>query len=190
MRQEDNQFLSEYEERLTRTLLGQFSDAGFLAGELLAVEELDEKWDSSAAEYMAAAVPQINDYPAAAVAWAAYLGVGMAVLWDTEWDKYAPMEDLYTPLASPRGFDEMDEYIMEVLLGYTPESQEATRLEDLFRSASTTALTMIRKESVEAQSVMAFYIFARTAKVFFRLGVAVGLRLLGYSYQKAIAQMN
>ncbi len=190
MRQEDNQFLEEYEERLTRTLLGQLTDAGFLAGELLAVEELEEKWSGSAAEYMAAAVPQLNDYPAAAVAWAAYMGVGASVLWDTAWEKYADVEDLYTPIAEPRGFDEMDEYVMEEMLGYALQSDDATRLENLFRSAAQTTLTMIRKESIESQSVMAFYVFARSAKVFFRLGVAVGLKLLGYSYQKAGVGLN
>ncbi|MFI3316458.1 MAG: hypothetical protein SNF93_02620 [Rikenellaceae bacterium] len=190
MKQEDNQFLIEYEERLTRALLNQFTDAGFLDGELLAAEELEQKWDSSAAEYMAAAVPQLNEFPAAAVAWAGYLGIGMSVLWDTAWDEYSAVEDLYTPIASPRGFDLMDEYVMEEMLGYTIESEEATKLESLMRSGASTALTMIRKESIEAQSVMAFYIFARSAKVFFRLGVAIGLRLLGYSYHKTNMEMN
>ncbi len=190
MKQEENQFLMEYEERLTRTLLQQFTDAQMLEGELLAVEELEEKWNSSAAEYMAAAVPQLNDYPAAAVAWAAYMGIGSAILWETAWDKYQDTEDLYTPIASPRGFDEMDEYVMEEMLGYVLEGEEATRLENLLRSASTTALTMIRKEGIEAQSVMAFYIFARSAKVFFRLGVSLGLRLLGYRYHKTKMDVN
>lgn len=190
MKQEDNQFLIEYEERLSRTLLGQFTDAGFLEGELLAVEELDEKWTSSAPEYMAAAVPQLNDYPAAAIAWAGYMGVAAAVLWDGAWDKYADMDDIYTPLASPRGFDEMDEYIMEEILGYSLEGEAAQGLENLFRAGATTALTMIRKESIEAQSVMAFYVFARSAKVFFRMGVSVGLRMIGYRYQKANMDVN
>ncbi len=185
MKQEDNQFLAEYEDQLIRTLLSQFTDAGYLDGELLAVEELDEKWTSSAAEYMAVAVSQINDYPAAAVAWAGYLGIGCAVLWDTSWDKYSECADLYTPIAEPRGFDNMDEYVTEEMLGYPLDSDDAQRLESLLRAGATTALTMIRKESIEAQSVMAFYIFARTAKVFYRLGVSLALRLLGYRYQKA-----
>ncbi len=184
MKQEENQFLNEYEERLSKTILQQLTDANFLAGELLAVEELEEKWTTSAPEYMAAAVPQLNDYPAAAVAWAAYLGMGSAVLWDTAWSEYSEKEDIYTPIASVRGFDEMDEYVVEEMLGYALEGEEAKALENAWRAAATTALTMIRKESIEAQSVMAFYVFARTAKVFFRMGVAVGLKLLGYRYEK------
>ncbi len=184
MKQEESQFLTDYEDRLIQTLLRQFTDAGFLEGELLAVEELEDMWNKSAAEYMAAAMPQLNDYPAAAVAWAAYMGIGLAVVWDTAWEQHQDKEELFTLLAAPRGFDEMDEYVVEELLGYTLESAEAGKLEELLRAGATTALTTIRKESIEAQSVMAFYIFARTAKVMYRLGVSVGLRLLGYRYHK------
>ncbi len=184
MKQEENQFLADYEDTLMQTLLRQITDTGLLEGELLAVEELDDMWNKSAAEYMAAAMPQLNDYPAAAVAWAAYMGMGLAVVWDTAWSEHEGKEELFTLLASPRGFDEMDEYVIEELLGYTLESPDAVKIEEMLRSAATTALTMIRKESIEAQSVMAFYIFARTTKVMYKLGVSVGLRLLGYRYHK------
>lgn len=190
MKQEDSQFLSDYEDKLARTLLQQFTQAGFLEGELLAVEELEDMWNKSAAEYMAAAMPQLNDYPAAAVAWAAYMGIGLAVVWDTAWEQHQDKDELFTLLANPRGFDEMDEYVVEELLGYTLDSAEAGKLEELLRAGATTALTTIRKESIEAQSVMAFYIFARTAKVMYRLGVSVGLRLLGYRYHKAQVSNN
>ncbi len=185
MKQEESQFLNEYEERLMQTLLRQFTDAGFLEGQLLEVEELDEKWRTSAPEYMAAAVPQIVEYPSVAIAWAGYMGIGLAVIWDADWKSHADKDDLYTLIASPRGFDCMDEYVVEGLLGYKLESEQAKGLEDLLRGAAHTAQTMIRKESIESQSVMAFHIFARTTRVFYRLGVSVGLRILGYKYEKA-----
>jgi hypothetical protein len=43
---------------------------------------------------------------------------------------------------------------------------------------------MIRKEGIEPQSVMAFHLFARVAKVFYRLGVSLELRHRGYKYVK------
>ncbi len=190
MEQEQLEYLESYEVGLMQVLLRQMTDAGVLEGELLAAEELDEKWHTSAPEYMAAAVPNIAEYPAVAIAWAGYLGVGAAVLWDTDWDSYADEDDFYTLLAKPRGFDEMDEYVLEGLLGYRLDSDEATKIENLFRSAAQTAQTMIRKEGVEAQSVVAFHIFARTTKVFYKLGVAVGLRLQGYRYEKAKLEQN
>ncbi len=184
MDKEQSQYLAQYEERLMVALLRQMTDVGVLEGELLAAEELDERWGSSAAEYMAAAVPQIAKYPTVAIAWAGYLGIGAAVLWDTDWESYEDVEDLYLLMSQPRGFDEMDEYVLQGLLGYALGGKDATRVEDLLRGAAQSALTMIRKENIEPQSVMAFHIFARTAKVFYKLGVAVGLRLQGYRYEK------
>ncbi|MFI3282317.1 MAG: hypothetical protein SNG10_02165 [Rikenellaceae bacterium] len=186
MDQEQSQYLAQYEDKLMMNLLRQATDNGFLDGQLLEVEELEEKWHSSAPEYMAAAVPQIAEYPSVAVAWAGYLGIGAAVLWDTSWEEYAQVDDLYTLISKPRGFDEMDEYVLEGLLGYSLESEEADRLESLMRGMAHSAQGMIRKESIESQSVMAFHIFARTTKVFYKLGISIALRSLGYRYEKML----
>lgn len=167
------------------TILRQVTDLGLLKGELLFVEELEERWRTSAPEYMAAAVPQIAEYPAVAIAWAGYLGVGAAAIWDNDWESYAEVEDLYSLISKPRGFDEMDEYVMEGLLGMKLDSEEAQKLESVMRSIAHTAQGMIHKENIEAQSVLAFHIFARTTKVFYKVGIAMGLHLLGYSYVKA-----
>lgn len=190
MEMAESQYLANYEEKLLKQLLRQMTDAGVLRGELLAAEELDDRWRTSAPEYMAAAVPQIAQYPTVAIAWAAYVGIGAAVLWDTDCESYEGVEDLYTLLAAPRGFDELDEYVLQGLLGYALGGKDATRIEDLLRSAAQTALKMIQHEEVEPQSVMAFHVFARTTRVMYKLGVAVGLRLQGYNYEKATIDQN
>ena len=87
-------------------------------------------------------------------------------------------------MASPRGFDEMDEYVVECLVGYPLTSPEAEKLENTIRKCAYLAETFIRKEGIEPQSVMAFHIFARVVKVFFALGVSVALHLMGYKYEK------
>jgi len=43
---------------------------------------------------------------------------------------------------------------------------------------------MIRKEGIEPQSPDAFYVFARSVKVLFKIGVSVALKRLGYKYEK------
>ena len=62
-------------------------------------------------------------------------------------------------------------------------------MEDMVRSTAECAQSLIRKEQIEAQSVMAFHIFARTTKVMFEAGVAVSLRRLGYNYVKVNAEV-
>ncbi len=184
MEERDREFLASFAEKLEKTLVEQCTADELLDGKILEVEELDEKWRTSAPEYMVAAVPQIAEYPSAAIAWACYVGMGAAVLWDKSWGEYKDTEDWYSLMASPRGFDEMDEYVVECLVGYSLTSAEAQKLENTIRKCAYLAETFIRKEGVEPQSVMAFHIFARTAKVFFELGVSLELYHRGYKYVK------
>ena len=83
----------------------------------------------------------------------------------------------------------MDEYITEILLCLPLDSAEAQRVENMIRSTAETAQMLIRKEGIEAQSVMAFHVFARTTKVMFELGVAVALKRMGYNYVKVNAEV-
>lgn len=189
MTEQQHDLLNKYEESLRKTITDRLSEAKWLEGRFLEVEELNEKWKSSAPSYMADAVPEIAKYPLVAIAWAMYEGMGAAVLWDKEWNRYENTEDFHKMFCEPRGFDCMDEYITEILLTAPLNSTEAEKIENMVRSTAETALSLIRKEQVEAQSVMAFHIFARTTKVMFEAGVAVQLKRMGYNYVKVNANV-
>ena len=189
MTDQQRELLNKYEEALRKTLLDYLTKQKHLEGQLLEVEELNEKWHAAAPSYMADAVPEIPKYPLVAIAWAMYEGMGIAVLWDKEWKRYEGVEDIHKMLTEPRGFDCMDEYITEILIGIPLESEEAKKFEDMVRSVAERALSLIHKEQVEAQSVMAFHVFARTTKVMFELGVSVQLRRMGYNYVKVNAEV-
>ena len=189
MTTEQHDLLNRYEEGLRKSLTDFLTKEGMMDGRQLEVEELNEKWKSSAPSYMADAVPEIAKYPLVAIAWAMYEGMGLAVLWDKEWNRYEKVEDFHTMLTEPRGFDCMDEYITEILLCHPLGSPEAEKIENLIRSTAERALSLIRKEQVEAQSVMAFHVFARTKKVMFEMGVSVQLKRMGYNYVKVNAEV-
>lgn len=181
---DNKEYFDKYIEKLTDVLVGQCTSKGFLAGQLLEIEELNLIWKECAPDYMADAVPEINDYPAVAVAWAGYFGMCVASMWDGDWEKYKDSDNLYKSVLSKRGFDCMDEYIAEEVLGFNLESDEYKSIENLMRSCADTTVSMIRKENIEAQSVNAFYVFAHSAKVFFKLGVSLELKRCGYRYEK------
>lgn len=189
MTEQQHELLNRYEESLRDALTKHLTEKKALDGRLLEVEELNDKWRASAPSYMADAVPEIGKYPLVAIAWAMYEGMGAAVLWDKEWNRYEAIEDFHKMFTEPRGFDCMDEYITEILLALPLGSKGAEELEDLIRSTAERALSLIRKEQVEAQSVMAFHVFARTTKVMFEAGVAIGLKRLGYNYVKVNAEV-
>ncbi len=189
MTEQQHDILNRYEESLRKSLTERLSQAKWLDGRFLEVEELNEKWRTSAPSYMVDAVPEVTKYPLVAIAWAMYEGMGAAVLWDKEWSRYEGVEDFHKMFTEPRGFDCMDEYITEILLCHPQGSAEAEKVEDMVRSTAEAAQLLIRKEGIEAQSVMAFHIFARTTKVMFEAGVSVQLRRMGYNYVKVNADV-
>lgn len=185
----DNQYLMKYEEQLSEVLVDRCTSLGFMDGQMIQVEELDEKWSEIAPDYMIDAVSEVNTYPAAAISWAAYLGMAVAAMWDGAWDEYESRADLYAILREPRGFDAMDEHIVRECLGIEVDSEEGESIAALLLGCAHTAMVLIRNEKFEPQSADAFYVLASTVKVFFRLGVSLELRMLGYEYRKVRADV-
>jgi hypothetical protein len=179
------QFFTDFSNNLTRLLLQNATNEGLLAGQLLTTDDFDEKWSQIAPEYMADAVNEINEYPAVAIAWAAYVGMGVAVLWDTQWEIHATTPDTYRLLLNPRGFDAMDEYIMEEMLGISVDSPYFLKVEKFLRASADIALTMIRKEEIPPQSIEAYQLFSDCVTVFYRLGASMCLHGRGYAYHPA-----
>ena len=170
-----NEALKDYELRLTERLLEAVGQA-----HLLISEDLLEVWNGAAADYMVDAVPNIAHYPLCAIGWAGYLGMAAAKLWDKD---VRLLEDFYAKMRSPRGFDEMDEYIREEVIGYLPGCDSWNRIEEQMRRLAQMGLDAIRHEGVEPQTEMAFHIYARTLKAVFSVGASVQLAAMGYKYQ-------
>ena len=179
---EQTEYFDTFENNLLQELMKLSTSHKMLEGTLLASDDIDERWKEYAPEYMADAVPQVNAFPAAAIAWAGYVGMAVAHRWDEDWATYAT--EPYEKLHGEQGFDDMDEHIMQNILGLSLESEEAQKIENMMRRCANTAITYIRREDTEAQSTKAFYIFARTTRVMFRIGAAMELHRLGYKFEK------
>ena len=184
MEKEQIEYFDNFEQNLQVEILKLCTSHGMLDGTLLASEDIDERWKEYASYYMADSVSQINTFPAAAIAWAGYIGMAVAQWWDRDWERFAA--EPYESLHGERGFDDMDEHILRDILGVALESPEAEKIEDMMRSCAHTAMTFIRREDTEAQSTKAFYIFARTTRVMFRIGAALELKRLGYKFEKQV----
>lgn len=182
METKDIEYLDRYEASLVDELVGLCTSFGLLDGELLASDDIDGKWKEFAPEYMAEAVPNLNSFPEAAIGWAGYIGMAVAKWWDLDWGRHH--SEKYEALHGPRGFDDMDDHIMQDILGYGPGSTEAGVITRLLLACTQQAISRIRHEHVESQSVMAFHIFARSARAMFRTGAAIQLRKDGYKFRK------
>lgn len=175
-------FLNRFEEKIQNELLRLCTSRGMLSGTLLATDDVTGHWDVLAPEYVADAIGQIADYPTVSVAWAGYLGLAVAHGWDTNWE--ACVRTAYKQYYGEQGFDDMDEHIVQQVLGLSLESKEAKDLEAMIRSCAQMAVTLIRREQIEPQSPMAFHVFARAVKVMYRVGAALELKRLGYKFEE------
>lgn len=149
---------------------------------LLSSPDIDAHWQKLGGEYIADAVPQVNDYPTVAVAWAAYLGMAVACGWDSGWEACAATP--YSAYYGEQGFDDMDDHIIRDIIGLDLQSQEACAIRNLFRRCADAAVSLIRHENIEAQSTAAYHVFVAACQEMYRTGAAVELHLLGYRFEK------
>lgn len=173
----DFEFLNQYESTLLQNMMRAAS-----VETLLETDDLTKLWDRIAPEYMVDAVPNIAQYPLVSIAWAGYVGMAFAHLWDKDVHLLDDVDGLsvYARLRSARGFDEMDEHVVEDVLGFLLTSSTALRIDDTMRSLSRLGLDSIRHEAIESQTEMAFHVYARTVRTMFRLGVSLELARLKY----------
>ena len=108
--------------------------------------------------------------------------MAVAFGWDTDWDTFSKAD--YESFYGAQGFDDMDENIVREILGLPLASDAAKHIEEMVRRCAQTTVTLIRREEIEPQSPLAFYAFARSCKVMYRIGAALELKRLGYKFEK------
>ena len=176
--QEDTRDLDRFEQLVEDGLVKVCSGAGLLPAELVRNPDIDARWDAYIKDYIADAVVNFNEYPEAAIAWAGFLGLGVAWGWDADWqhNKDVPYRSWY----GSRGWDDMDEHILRDILGLDLDGKEAKRISDCLLSCSTAVLGLLQHEGVETQTARGFYLLARTYTVLYRIGAGIELHRLGY----------
>ena len=90
----DNTYLNNFEETLTAGLKKICASAGLIDGELFWTPDFDTKWEEYIKEYVADAVSNFNEFPEAAIAWSAYLGLGVAHVWILTNSGSGPIADI------------------------------------------------------------------------------------------------
>lgn len=175
---EDSALLDHFEKTLEMGLIRICESAGLLSAGLLESEDIASKWEEFIKDYVADAVGNFNEYPEAALAWAAFLGMGVAHNWDDNWKWHR--KDKYTDFYGTRGWDDMDEHVLHGILGLDLDSAEAKKISDTLQSCALATLGLIRHEGIEPQTATGFYALTRSYSVFYKIGESIELQRLGY----------
>lgn len=172
---EQKEILDRFEKTLEDGLVKICRGAGIL-DEMVTSPDIDGKWDEYIKSYIEDAVSNFNEYPEAALAWAAFLGMGVSNRWDSDWKKYSGAG--YRSYYGSKGWDDMDEHVMYDILHLVPE--HAKKVSETLDSCALATLGLIRHEGIETQTQLGFFILARAYSVMFRIGEAIELKRLGY----------
>ena len=77
---------------------------------------MEGKWPSIAEAYLPDGAREFSSYPVASLGWMMFIAMAVAKFWDVDWEKYDKIEDLYLYLRDKRGYDNLDEYILDEVL--------------------------------------------------------------------------
>lgn len=161
---------------------------------LLSLNEVDErmpecpdvesKWETIAKAYLPDGVREFNDYPTVSLGWMMYIGMAVAKMWDTEWEIYSKIDDLYAYIRDKRGYDNMDDYIREEVL-YLKDA-DYTQIEKLTGECASRVYNALMHQHIEPGTEKAFYAYVSCLHQLYLMGLAVQLKRMGYHMTKIL----
>jgi len=156
---------------------------------LLLMKEVDEqfptcpdvegKWEVIARAYIPDGIREFNDYPTASLGWMMYIGMAVAKYWDEEWEIYDKIEDLYSFMKDKRGYDCMDEYILQDVL--LLHGEESTETEKLVGECASRVYHALMHQRLEPGTRDAFEAFVSCLHQLYLFGSAIQLKRMGYN---------
>lgn len=144
--------------------------------------DVEGKWPAIAEAYLPDGVREFANYPVASLGWMMFIAMAVAKYWDTDWERYSLIEDLYTPMRDKRGFDNLDEYILDEVLDLHGNDAEA--MQNLVGDCAERAKRALFKRDIEPGTVEAFKGYVACLQCLYQMGMAVQLKAMGYHMTK------
>jgi len=140
--------------------------------------DVEDKWPAIAEAYLPDGVREFANYPVASLGWMMFIAMALAKFWDENWDKWAHKEDLYLYLRDRRGYDNLDEYILDEVLDLHGNDAEA--LQALVGDCAERTKRAIFALDIEPGTVEAFKAYVAGLQVMYQMGMAMQLKAMGY----------
>lgn len=144
--------------------------------------DVEDKWPAVAEAYLPDGIREFADYPIASLGWMMFIGMAIARYWDEDWEKYGKMDDLYLHLREKRGYDNLDEYILDEVIGLHGDAAEA--MQNLVGDCAERTKRAIYRLDIEPGTVDAFKAYVAGLQCMYQIGMAVQLNAMGYHMTK------
>jgi len=143
--------------------------------------DVEEKWEEIAKSYIPDGIREFQDYPSASLGWMMYIGMAVAKMWDTEWEIYSKIEDLYAYMRDKRGYDAMDEYVREEVLF---RDDDYVVFERLVGECASRVYNALMHQRFEPGTKDAFNGYVACLHQLYLMGAAMQLNRMGYHMTK------
>ena len=167
-----------FEEKVRKDLIEFLQKKEALDPHVPECPDVEEKWGEIARSYMPDGAREFKDYPVVSLGWMMLIGMAMAYYWDTDWESYSKKTDIYEQLRDKRGYDNMDETVVEDILGYAGEPAE--KITELVAECASRVYSLLSHEHVEPGTEAALGCYIGALHQLYLAGMAMELNALGY----------
>ena len=140
--------------------------------------DVEDRWPAIAEAYLPDGAREFADYPVASLGWMMFVAMAVTKFWDVDWEKYGSMPDLYVMLRDKRGYDHLDEYILDEVLDLHGDEAEMTQ--NLVGDCAERVKRALYKQDFEPGTVDAFKAYVACLQCMYQMGMAVQLKAMGY----------
>ena len=170
--------MEQFEEKLRQDLHQFLLSVNEVDERLPECPDVEDKWEAIARAYLPDGIREFQDFPSASLGWMMYIGMAVAKMWDTEWEIYSKIDDVYAYMRGKRGYDGLDEYIREEVLLLA--GADYVGLEKLVGECASRVYNALRRQNIEPGTREAFNAYVACLHQLYLMGVAVQLKRMGY----------
>ena len=170
--------MENFSDKLKSLLLQYLRQEGVVGERFPICQDVEDKWDNILNAYMPDGVREFNEYPMVSLGWIMFVGMAMAKYWDVDWEKYAFKDNIYETLRDKRGYDEMDEYILEDVLRFKEE--KCKKVTDIVAECACITNTFLRNQNIEHGTKEAVEAYFECLHQLYLMGMAMQLNDMGY----------
>ena len=144
--------------------------------------DVEGKWPAIAEAYLPDGVREFANYPVASLGWMMFIAMAVAKFWDEDWQRYDKDPDLYLMLRDKRGYDNLDEYILDEVLDLHGDAAE--QMQTLVGDCAERVKRLLYKQDIEPGTADAFKAYVACLQTMYHMGMAVQLKAMGYHMTK------
>lgn len=163
---------------MRRDLTEFLQKQGVLDAHVPECPDVEEKWAEIARAYLPDGAREFQGYPIVSLGWIMFVGMAMAYYWDADWAKYSQDAEIYQHIRDMRGYDNLDEAVVEDILGYSGETAE--KVTKLASESAARVYNLLTHEHVEPGTKDALGCYIAALHQLYLAGMAMEINALGY----------